>query len=86
MIIYLKKVRELLKNFVWVQVKYVPRAQNSQANALTKLATTSQEHLEMSSTSWSLDKHQQRRDFPSDDCAELDGPHLGLLVKWDIAK
>ena len=41
MILYLKKVCELLKKFVRVQVRYVPRAENSQADALVKLATTS---------------------------------------------
>ena len=46
MILYLKKVRELLKKFVWVQVKYVPRVENSQVNALAELATTSQEDLD----------------------------------------
>ena len=34
MIIYLKKVRELLKKFVQVQVRHVPRMENSQENAL----------------------------------------------------
>ena len=29
MILYLKKVRELLKKFIQVQVKHVPRAENS---------------------------------------------------------
>ena len=29
MILYLKKVRELLKKFIRVQVKHVPRAENS---------------------------------------------------------
>ena len=46
MILYLKKVRELLKKFVQVQVRYVPRAENLQADALVKLATTSQEALD----------------------------------------
>ena len=41
MILYLKKVRELLKKFIRVQVKYVPRTENSRADALAKLATTS---------------------------------------------
>ena len=41
MILYLKKVRELLKNFIRVQVKHVPRAENSRADALAKLATAS---------------------------------------------
>ena len=44
-ILYLKKVQELLKKFVRVQVKHVPRAKNSQADALAKLVTTSQEDL-----------------------------------------
>ena len=45
MILYLKKVRELLKKFVRVQVKHVPRSKNSRADALAKLAITSQEDL-----------------------------------------
>ena len=45
MILYLKKVRELLKKFIQVQVKHVPRAENSRADALEKLATASQEDL-----------------------------------------
>ena len=45
MILYLKKVGELLKKFIQVQVKHVPRAENSRVDALAKLATTSQEDL-----------------------------------------
>ena len=45
-IFYLKKVRELFKNFKRVQVKHVPRAENSRADALVKLATASQEDLD----------------------------------------
>ena len=45
MILYLKKVRELLKKFIRVQVKHVLRVENSRADALAKLATTSQEDL-----------------------------------------
>ena len=45
MILYLKKVRELLKKFVLVQVRHIPRTENSRADALAKLATTSQEDL-----------------------------------------
>ena len=45
MILYLKKVRELLKMFIRVQVKHVPRVENSRADALAKLATASQEDL-----------------------------------------
>ena len=45
MILYLKKVRELLKKFVHVQVKHIPRKENSRTDALAKLATASQEDL-----------------------------------------
>ena len=45
MILYLKKVQELPRKFVLVQVKHIPRAENSRANALAKLATASQEDL-----------------------------------------
>ena len=44
MILYLKKVRELLK-FAQVQVRHIPRAENSLADALAKLAMASQEDL-----------------------------------------
>ena len=47
MILYLKKVQELLKKFVRVQIRHVPRAENSRADALAKLATASQEDLDM---------------------------------------
>ena len=46
MILYLKKVRELLKKFIRVQVRHVPRAENTRADALEKLATTPQEDLD----------------------------------------
>ena len=45
MILYLKKVGELLKKFVQVQIRHIPRAENSRADTLAKLATTSQEDL-----------------------------------------
>ena len=48
MILYLRKVRDLLKKFVLVQVRHVPRAENSRADALAKLATTLQEDLSRS--------------------------------------
>ena len=41
MILYLKKVRDLLKKFAMVQVRYIPRVENSRADALEKLATAS---------------------------------------------
>ena len=36
LILYLQKVRDLLKKFVLLQVKHVPRAENSRADALAK--------------------------------------------------
>ena len=45
MILYLKKVRELMRKFVLVQVRHIPRAENLRADALEKLATASQEDL-----------------------------------------
>ena len=45
MVLYLKKVWELLKKFVRVQVRHIPRVENSRVDALAKLATTSQEDL-----------------------------------------
>ena len=48
MILYLQKVRDLLKTFVLVQVKHVPRAENSRTDALAKLATALQEDLNRS--------------------------------------
>ena len=45
MILYLEKVRDLLKKFVLVQVKHIPRTENSRDDALAKLATASQEDL-----------------------------------------
>ena len=48
MILYLKKVRDLLKTFVLVEVRHIPRVENSQVDALAKLATASQEDLSRS--------------------------------------
>ena len=45
MILHLKKVRELLKKFVQVQIRHIPRIENSRADALAKLAIASQEDL-----------------------------------------
>ena len=45
MILYLKKVRELLKKFTLVQVRHVTKAKYSRADTLAKLATASQEDL-----------------------------------------
>ena len=46
MILYLKKVRELFKKFIRVPIRHVPRAENSRAYALAKLATASREDLD----------------------------------------
>ena len=45
MILYLKKVQDLLKKFVLVQVRHIPRAENTRVDTLAKLATASQEDL-----------------------------------------
>ena len=45
MILYLKKVQNLQKKFVQVQVRHIPRAENSRADALAKLAKAPQEDL-----------------------------------------
>ena len=45
MVLYLQKVRDLLRRSVLVQVNHVPRTENSRADALAKLATASQEDL-----------------------------------------
>ena len=45
MILYLKKVRDLLKKFVLVQIRHIPRSENFRADVLAKLATASQEDL-----------------------------------------
>ena len=46
MIRYLKKVHELLQEFTRVQVRHIPRTENSWADALAKLAMELQEDLE----------------------------------------
>ena len=45
MILYLRKAWELLRKFVLVQVRHIPRVENSRADALAKLTTASQEDL-----------------------------------------
>ena len=45
MVLYLKKVRELLRKFILVQFRHISRAENSRADALAKLVTASQEDL-----------------------------------------
>ena len=48
MILYLQRVLDLLKKFVLVQIRHIPRAENSRADALAKLAAASQEDLSRS--------------------------------------
>ena len=45
MVLYLKKVRELLRKVILVQFRHISRVENSRANALAKLETASQEDL-----------------------------------------
>ena len=45
MILYLKRVRDIMKKFVLVHVRHIPKTENSRADALEKLATASQEDL-----------------------------------------
>ena len=45
MVLYLKKVRELLRKFVLVQFRHISRAENSRAYVFAKLETSSQEDL-----------------------------------------
>ena len=70
MIIYLKKVRELLKKFTRVQVRHVPRAENTWADALAKLATTPQEDL---------DKLIQIEHLP-EPSVSIDGEEVSLVM------
>ena len=82
MILYLKKVRALLKKFVMVQVRHIPRAENSRADALAKLATASQEDLSRSTpVEYLAEPFIDLCDVevaPVKSEAELDGAHLGL--------
>ena len=45
MVLYLQKVRDLLQKFISVQIKYVPRTENSRADTLAKLATALREDI-----------------------------------------
>ena len=48
MILYLKKVWDLLKKFVLVHVRHIPRVENSRVDTMAKLAIASQEDLSRS--------------------------------------
>ena len=75
MILYLQKVRELLKKFVLVQVRHVPRAENSRANTLAKLATALQEDLSRSTPVEYLPE-------PSIDLCDVEVAQVGSEPSW----
>ena len=61
--------------FVLVQVKHIPRAENSRANALVKLATTSQEDLSRSTPVEYLAE-------PSIDLFDVEVAQIGSKSSW----
>ena len=75
MILYLKKVQDLLKKFVLVQVRHIPRAENSRADALAKLATASQEDLSKSTPVEYLTE-------PSIDLCDVEVAQIGSHPSW----
>ena len=75
MILYLQKVRDLLKKFVLVQVRHVPRAENSRADALAKLAIALQEDLNRSTPVEYLAK-------PSIDLYDVEVAQVGSEPNW----
>ena len=75
MIIYLRKVRDLLKKFVLVQVRHVPIAENSRVDALAKLATALQEDLSKSTPVEYLVE-------PSIDLCNVEIAHVGSEPSW----
>ena len=75
MILYLRKVWDLLKNFVLVQVRHIPRAENSRADALAKLATASQEDLSRSTPIEYLVE-------PSIDLCDMEVAQVGSEPSW----
>ena len=75
MILYLKKVQDLLKKFVLVQVRHIPRAENSQVDALAKLATASQEDLSRSTPVEYLAE-------PSIDLCDMEVAQIGSEPSW----
>ena len=75
MILYLQKVRDLLEKFVLVQVRHVPRAENSRADALAKLATALQEDLSRSTPVEYLAE-------PSIDLCDVEVAQVGSELSW----
>ena len=75
MILYLKRVRDLMKKFVLVQVRHISRTENSRADALAKLATSSQEDLSRSTLVEYLAE-------PSIDLCDLEVTPIGSEPSW----
>ena len=75
MILYLKKVRDLLKKFMQVEVRHIPRAENSRSDALAKLATASQEDLSRSTFVEYLAE-------PSIDLCDVGVAQIGSELSW----
>ena len=75
MILYLKKVRDLLKKFLLVEVRHIPKAENSRADALEKLVTASQEDLSRSTPVEYLAE-------PSIDLCDVEVAQIGSELSW----
>ena len=75
MILYLRKLRDLLKKFVLVQVRHIPRAENSRDDALAKLAIASQEDLNRSTPVEYLAE-------PSIDLCDVEVAQVGSKPSW----
>ena len=75
MILYLQKVRDLLKKIVLVQVRHVPKAENFRADTLAKLATDLQEDLSRSTPV----EHPVE---PSIDLCDVEVAQVGSEPNW----
>ena len=75
MILYLKRVRDLMKKFALVQVRHIPRIENSRADAVEKLATASQEDLSRS-------MHVEYLAEPSIDLYDVEVAPIGFEPSW----
>ena len=75
MILYLQKVRELLKKFMLVHIRHVPRVENSRADALAKLAAALQEDLSRSTPVEYLAE-------PSIDLCDVEVAQVGSEPSW----
>ena len=75
MILYLKRVWDLMKKFVLVQVRHILRTENSRVDALAKLATVSQEDLSRSTPVEYLAE-------PSIDICDVEVAPIGSELSW----